>query len=64
MTDATPPPESGPESRSRQATRPPVEIVTVPAWGPYALAIHGDYLYAALDNRGSLRSGRVVRVAR
>lgn len=41
MTDATPPPESGTESRSRQATRPPVEIVTVPAWGPYALVIHG-----------------------
>lgn len=29
-----------------------------------SLAIHGDYLYAALDSRGSPRSGRVVRVAR
>ncbi|GAB48227.1 isoaspartyl peptidase/L-asparaginase family protein [Mobilicoccus pelagius] len=44
MTDATPPPGApGAPRATHDGERPcpPVDLVEVPAWGPYALAIHG-----------------------
>ncbi|WP_052465922.1 isoaspartyl peptidase/L-asparaginase family protein [Mobilicoccus massiliensis] len=40
MTDATPPPAPG-SAVDTSGALPPVELVHVPAWGPYALAVHG-----------------------
>lgn len=39
MTDATPPPAAGDAAGERVCS--PVDLVEVPAWGPYALAVHG-----------------------
>ena len=39
MTDPTPPPATDGTGPTRPC--PPVSLVEVPAWGPYALAVHG-----------------------